>query len=637
MTQIEDGSFFTTAHLLKGPEKPATASVVEISGDTHFDFGNIDLNLESADRSEQAPFYQKNRELACLSHKLNIVVKPWLDFGKEISVASLRKFQFPVILKSSIRTVVKEFNLLIKNLCVDMKIHFLPSSGPFHSDFDHNIYCEEGNNFVLLIRNEDLWNARSLSDAENSFTFAYSRMKNEASKLNFPPLFQSKFDNNFTNNLSGVDVDSFRCVVARQKFLLLHSEDRYITLYMYNWSSQFGANILSKLSHLIVWHNSRSLLLQSLILQKAGILHNYPFKRYSFEAILNISNVLHHYLTGQPQSSTSAMSKDTQNLSKIFKDVDLLLKYTNPYDAFQEAGKSSAHTECSSIILDVRNSDYIFSDFNDSDRKVNLFACLNGQFNSPLNVYIKGWEAREALEYSNRLCFCFLSPVELKDLSKVCQIHGTKLNYVTMDKITRLVKNYGRLSHYCLTPFMFSPKWRYIISLVRDYTFPVPQTRPRHMSGGHLNRPLNSEFTVRSRRKSGPPNMAESGCGLIPSRSPQDELLDKSVCPHYIQEYIQYLQSLGFSAIKSKKLNGMKKDGEKLLVKPKPGIVFNRKSIHEQKSEEERFFLIKTLPGGFYLFEIGFSEPYVYSYLYSFDSKRFASWNKCNISEMVRN
>src|SRR5699024_3760887 len=119
-----------------------------------------------------------------------------------------------------------------------------------------------------------------------------------------------------------------------------------------------------------------------------------------------------------------------------------------------------------------------------------------------------------------------------------------------------------RLSHFCLTPFLFSVKWRYSIAQVRDHTLPVNNLRSRHMSGGPLLRAnstehefglsgLNSSSNKRSRRKSGPPNMLEHS--TMTHRGHMDEYLDSAVCPHYIHEYVQYLQSLGFSSIKSQK------------------------------------------------------------------------------------
>ncbi|OTF79715.1 hypothetical protein BLA29_009980, partial [Euroglyphus maynei] len=222
----------------------------------------------------------------------------------------------------------------------------------------------------------------------------------------------------------------------------------------------------------------------------------------------------------------------------------------------------------------AKNYDYIFSPFiipsninNDVDNDnenhhhpLDLYDLFQCQFNSDYNNYIR----------------------DLKEMSKVWQIHGTIHNYPIIDKIIQHVKSYGRLNHYCLTPFMFSHKWRFIISLIRDHTIP-PTTlqtqtqRIRHMSGGNIFRQSthnnnDNEFIItakqRNRRKSGPPNMLEntssSSSQLTQNGSirlsTSDESLDTLVCPHYIKEYVQYLQSLGFSSIKSQKVVSFRKN-----------------------------------------------------------------------------
>lgn len=238
-------------------------------------------------------------------------------------------------------------------------------------------------------------------------------------------------------------------------------------------------------------------------------------------------------------------------------------------------------------------------------------------------------------------------------MSKVWQLHGTKLNHPTMDKLIQHVKEYGRLSHFCLTPFLFSHKWRFVVSFFRDHSMPIQAQRARHMSGGNILKQAASEQSDligtskarRSRRKSGPPNIIAG----LHDQSSSDEVLDMAVFPHYIQEYVQYLQSLGFSSIKSQKVIAMKKnlDSDNRIdshtsfshgkLKSSNSIQFgsivgnnSRKISHSNRNEYEKFFLIKTVFGGFYLFEVGFSEPFFYSHLYSIDSKRFISWNKNN-------
>src|SRR5699024_4214271 len=135
-------------------------------------------------------------------------------------------------------------------------------------------------NLMILLRHDALWNTRNLySDADNSFTKLYMKAKNERSKLCFPPIFSStKSINDSSSNLNTSDPkasvdgaapphacsDWFRCIAPRQKFLLLFVEDRYMSLYLYNWNSSFSTSIVGLFCNLIVWHNSRSLLLQSL-------------------------------------------------------------------------------------------------------------------------------------------------------------------------------------------------------------------------------------------------------------------------------------------------------------------------------------------------------------------------------------
>ncbi len=244
------------------------------------------------------------------------------------------------------------------------------------------------------------------------------------------------------------------------------------------------------------------------------------------------------------------------------------------------------------------------------------------------------------------------------------QLHGSKLSIATMERITNYTKKYGRLSHFCLTPFLFSHKWRYSMAMIRDHTLPLGsgRDRSRHMSGGLAltkSHSIDHEFapsamtasSKRSRRKSGPPNMLEHS--TLAHRVNMDECLDSAVCSNYIHEYVQYLQSLGFSSIKSQKsvplvtagANGPSTSTSSNFDQQaldrrgelrggggggqKPSVTFSsRKSSSYSKNEIIKFYSIKTLPGGFFIFEIGFCEPYVYTYLYAFDLTRFCSWSK---------
>ncbi|KPM04609.1 hypothetical protein QR98_0030590 [Sarcoptes scabiei] len=601
----------------------------------HFDFQeNLD-NVNSFDHnflsSSSINISEINdKELIYLAHVLRVAVKPWLDYGQQIGVSSIVRNEFPLLMKRSIFAILKEFKEYIAKFSSDMRIHFLLSLGQqcFEFDCESEIaYNETGITYMILLRHESLWKTKSIHCDEDSFVKNFIG-KIDSNKFEFSPSFcvrnmESNSDSNplnTCNDMKTIKPELIQCLSPRQKFLLIFIEGHNLTLYLYNWNHSLRNNIISWFAKMVLWHNSRSVLLQSLVLQKAGIFHNNPFRRYSTENLMSISNF--------PCADSRRSNSSLMNLNiGMFQNFDMLLKYEKFFEASNENREHyNQRNECA---FDIKNYDYVFSDLdhNQSD----LFKCFFKQFNSKINVYIK----------------------DLRDMSKVWQLHGTKLNHPTMDKLIQHVKEYGRLSHFCLTPFLFSHKWRFVVSFFRDHSMPIQAQRARHMSGGNILKQAASEQSDligtskarRSRRKSGPPNIIAG----LHDQSSSDEVLDMAVFPHYIQEYVQYLQSLGFSSIKSQKVIAMKKnlDSDNRIdshtsfshgkLKSSNSIQFgsivgnnSRKISHSNRNEYEKFFLIKTVFGGFYLFEVGFSEPFFYSHLYSIDSKRFISWNKNN-------
>lgn len=396
ITGLADESAFF--HSKKSSPHTAAVHGGENAKENYFDFSNLDLNEFSCSNIHES----KNKELTNLTHMLNMVVKPWLDFGKEIQVPSLKKYTFNIVLKNSISAIIKEFNSFIQNFSPDMNIHFLMSYAQNYYELDSapNGNCNDDNNnlMTILLRHEPLWNTRQLKwDSENSFPKLYAKVKNEKSKLHFTPVFASNrglSDSNCNLNLidskSGCDIEFQDCIAPRQKFLLLCVEDRYMALYLYNWSTTYSSPIVSLFSNLIMWYNSRSLLLQSLIMQKAGIFHHLPFKRYSFEEILVLSNVQFKDLNLSQFLNQPSFNKEKANFnSSIFKNTDLLLKHSNPLEAFKDFKENKDTLNKGDFIFDSKNYPFIFSSF-ESTSSYNLFDCFNGQFNSNYNVYIKG-------------------------------------------------------------------------------------------------------------------------------------------------------------------------------------------------------------------------------------------------------
>ncbi|KAH9412564.1 hypothetical protein DERP_006526 [Dermatophagoides pteronyssinus] len=667
LLQIGDGDDDNTNFNNNKFGQSSSSNIIEHldNQENYFNFSNIEsVNGSSQTYQPSASPYNhslriqdyRQKELNCLANFLRIAIKPWLDYGKQIGVQSISRLEFRAQMKRSIMTIVKEFSQsdYIQKFANDMRMHMLStsSSGLHYYDFDQflsstanqtndaNTDDNGSNTYMILLRHESLWKTRYLHQTENSFVQNYIRSKMftnkfDMNKFEFLPCFYNPYS---TINSASIGVGGNTNKSMNDSNLALNTSDEKLIVYLYNWNTNMNKTIIDWFSKMFLWHNARSLLLKSLILQKAGIFHNTPFKPYN------------------------------ENKDQLISRLDFLL-------------------------FETKNYDYIFSPFvyhlNEKDphhnhqQRSNLFDLFLGQFNSDYNVYIR----------------------DLKEISKVWQIHGTKHNYPTMDKIIYYVKSYGRLNHYCLTPFLFSHKWRFIISLIRDHTLlssslsslQQQQPRIRHMSGGNILRSINhneNEFIFtgkqRNRRKSGPPNMLENTTTSLSSsqshnnqtattttsiltnsnHTTSDESLDMLVCPHYIQEYVQYLQSLGFSSIKSQKVVSFRKNLDFELTKQQQTYGYGNRykysnvgsgrlksnyhhhhhnyhhnhhhhhhhnHHHQNKNEYEKFYLIKTVIGGFYLFEIGFAEPFVYSYLYSMDSKRFYSWTKNNSNSNMIN
>ncbi|KAL1485362.1 hypothetical protein MTO96_032006 [Rhipicephalus appendiculatus] len=174
---------------------------------------------------------------------------------------------------------------------------------------------------------------------------------------------------------------------------------------------------------------------------------------------------------------------------------------------------------------------------------------------------------------------------ELVEFHRIYDDKGTSANLLVMEKMLTQVKKEARLVHYCLTPLLFSPTWRLKVAQVRDHTLeaaiasgvpsdcpathdqqPPAGQRTRHSSGGSQKSVSGDASNVaasrRMRRSSGVPSVTSGGSGGAGGgqqsspkqhrRSTNEETWHMTVCSHYIQEYIQYLQNLGFMAIQTK-------------------------------------------------------------------------------------
>lgn len=157
------------------------------------------------------------------------------------------------------------------------------------------------------------------------------------------------------------------------------------------------------------------------------------------------------------------------------------------------------------------------------------------------------------------------------------------------------------------------------------------QQRSRHSSGSSVkssietsssNNSLGSSFG-RMRKISGGVNPLLASVMQKPRRSQMDEECHFAICTTYIQEYIEYLQTLGFVAIQTG-TQSHRKNGQGREADAKKSHDFGKK-LRSSNNKGLPVFLIKNLLGGLLIFEVGFVDPYAYAHLYALEAKRLLS------------
>lgn len=620
-----------------------------------------------------------DNELTNLSCVLNLLVRPWLDFGRNLEVVSVVKQQYSIAMRHSIPYVIKEFKSYIQNLSPHTSLNAFKKSSNFVyipcNDFEmleHFSEFERVMDLIVLVRHEKLWKTASGGSVADTDFESYLQTKGERPKLRFWPqicnikcrttteskpvlaVSNSSLNSSIPESRS-VGSECLTCVAPRQKFLLLYVEDKQITLYLYNWSNEFLTTICKNLSNIISWHNSRGAFLQSIITQKAGIFQNQALKRKNSNNLINnsFSNTI------QTVNSNSNLTQYFKNHKQRFnsftasmnENLDLLIKHHNPVAAAQEYSQtkklypqsmSGSYNLCTCFRNQWHLTPLQATGLSKVKDLVNRFGkqiklCHSCQSKG---LFLTIELSSSPLRLTHELC------AELQELSKIWHTQGTKLHFnPILDKIIKQVKHIGRLNHYCLTPLLFSPKWRLTVSPVRDHSLQstdnfednikeviTEKQRLRHASSGYVKKSEEAETALsRSRRQSGP------AVSWSAPKSSADESWHLAVCSHYIQEYVQYLQTLGFGAIQMRShrlVSNTSKTSQSKLSSD--DLLSNTKLINKafankkfsQKGENDRYFLIKSLLGGLLVFEVGFCEPYVFSHLYSFDAKRFDTCNR---------
>lgn len=620
--------------------------------------GGVSLDVESADDSH---------EPKRLNSTFHHTVLPFLDDGLNIKVPSVVRHTCSVRSRRAVPLVLRELQLKLQRHVSDISLSmFIEKSEGAQKQFFHfnplqkqymypEMYSRElpgsSRRYIVIGRNPQQWKAYvGLSDL-SAFLDATKAAKSHKSLQLFDPqllpVLATHLDRPLDPSLpvpgrtpgtpiSGppsavasptgelmkpADTDTKPPVlVPRQRLLFLIVEDKTFTLYLYNWTSDPSNELFQHLSQLTEWHDLRANFLRSTAKQKLGLFFNQPMGRDLASDPSTASRATRPQLPHAPLGSTSvsaatAAPSPTELLECIISRQYPPSRFLSLPPEAQKALKRQTAGQIAHVLRNVRP-------------RCSMQKASYGEHEDPVARHgrqileVKGSKRKELIEFH-----CIYND------------KGTSANLQHMEKMLALVKREARLVHFCQTPLLFSPTWRLRVAQVRDHTLEhhgsipdscpyeqVSSQRTRHSSGGSQK---SGGDGSRMRRPSEAPSLSGQGSPKH-RRSANEETWHMTVCSHYIQEYIQYLQNMGFVAIQTKHTTSRKSSMVSMRRASRDvdvGAAFAKTVVGAgpltaHGAELPRHCLFQWHQGGLYFFEVGFCDPYVFCNLYTVERQR---------------
>ncbi|GFR12271.1 KICSTOR complex protein SZT2 [Trichonephila clavata] len=589
-------------------------------------------------------------------------MKPFLEFGDKLGCSNLAKNVQLLPSRHSVNFILKEVIKVIKYFLRDLTpkvyikiadslagdVEFVP-----YDLIERNANLNEESRpsstreLIMMGRNEKQWrsymglddfmkfheiSSEGVKSYQKHLTHMCDHQNIEIYPESIPssPTFINKSNTSFTSsspNLKtarSMDTQSSTSpvFVPRQRLFLLYVEDKKMTVYLYNWAQDLTQNVMESITRLNKWHHHRNSLLNNIILQKLGL----------FQGL----EVLHRSDEKSSKESKSSVLKGTvdEPVQSTLGYVEQLVRYHAFISSKESSNLINSSSKSSSANL---RSNYIVKSLKNIRPRTPFHLSPSTNIKDPVMAH--GAHYLEAIAPQRR---------DMQLLYNMWQTRGSNVNY-PFDRVFSELKRQARLSHYCLTPLLFSPPWRYKVAPIRDHGLePLDQLvnsierlpeiavsgRSRHSSGSSLKTSdfsTSSSSTSRTRRMSGAAGYPGSNQGSpkMRTKTPSEETWHTTVCHHYLQEYIQYLHTVGFVSLQtsetSDKRFSIASDDDRLSRSDS----FSR---HRNSTRGSPNYLIKCMLGGLLVFELGLNDPYAFGHLYSLECLRFSACSSRTLS-----
>ncbi|KAF0309638.1 KICSTOR complex protein SZT2 [Amphibalanus amphitrite] len=473
-------------------------------------------------------------------------LRQWLQFGSELSVPNLKRHTVVLSNRYTVGAFVSGLMRLIQEECPSLSCHICRAVDGGHvlcdsADLDSHD-CEG----LLLVGHGHREDYVRMAAHRLSFSGQLGTpTPAESTQCSSVPPSPGPSTGSHSFRSPGDLTASPGCLtssipLAKQKLAWARVE-----LYTYNWPKEKWDHLHVKCSDLCQWTNARCSLLHSIVAQKLGLFHHQPFTRRPDQAAGEAPNA---YLNQMPH-------------------ILHLIRQSSPPG--QQPGHRSHAGARSRLFTET------------------LRDCKPGPLMAP------GPTADAVLRHGTQLFEVLKANRkgdEQKKLYHQCQTPESLDKDSTMESFVRLLKGSGRLLHFCFSPLLFLPSWRWQTAVTRDQALSTARevaARPRPPRARHP-----SETSCRSGGRPSPRLRRQAA----------DERWHETLCSSLLGEYLQYLQTMRFLPLQY----GLK--GRRPDAQDPPVCAYLHRVI--------------IGGGGYLLFQIGVEEPFFYVKLYALEALR---------------
>jgi len=576
-------------------------------------------NYEQGDEGTVAQIYQST-------------IWTWFAVGKELEVPSYQSHSVDLVSKHEMHILLRETSALIKETVPSLDVKLFRRSAdsnqsdrPFTPVDLTSVQPGADCDYFMVGRHVQYWK-HIVQERPN---LSYLRQNWSKHSQYFPSFIQSLADQSGTYLQTqgcapltpstpvtpGVTASPGLSTIAsqfsphgcaemfvpRQILVIARVTKRNLYFHFYNLSRDCTDRLVSQSTELGAWFTARSSLLTSIVAQKLGLFHHQTFLRAENQSLSrhigNVAQVEHLARSATPTASNASSAKSKVELAD-FQFVYRNAKIAKPYSQLQG-----------------------------SSREIDLLKRFGKQITSIWNSDAKQHRQLLYMLWDSR---------------------GENLSDHYTEDLIKYFKQKARMLHYVFTPLLFLPEWRRKANETRDQGVEAggggAASATQEDSANSTRHPSHSGFD-KTRHSSGglaaprePPKRSKSitsqsllasPTAKSPVASPKtnrvslDEKFHCEIVANYIQEYEQYLQSIGFTLLNIRHSQPHpRRSGRPSVDSQSASSVPRRRVITSSRSRSKVVYLQKFLRGGLLVFEVGISEPFFYTKLHALEAQR---------------